>query len=70
MNRKQLTMFLILLAGYALCAFATYAFFIDELTASMGIPSFNGRTTPLYGSPTSSPRLHNWRWASRHLSSS
>ncbi len=38
MNRKQLSVYLILLAGYALCAFATYAFFIDELTASMGIP--------------------------------
>jgi hypothetical protein len=38
MNRKQLTVYLILLAGYALSAFATYAFLMDELTISMGIP--------------------------------
>ncbi|MBL8103528.1 MAG: hypothetical protein JNM02_13420, partial [Anaerolineales bacterium] len=38
MNRRQLTVYLILLVVYAFCAFATYAFFMDELTASMGIP--------------------------------
>jgi hypothetical protein len=37
-NRKQLTVFLILLVVYALCAFATYAFFADQLADSMGIP--------------------------------
>ncbi|MBK8417552.1 CPBP family intramembrane glutamic endopeptidase [Candidatus Villigracilis saccharophilus] len=39
MSRKQLTVYLILLAGYALSAFATYAFFMDELTATIGIPT-------------------------------
>lgn len=38
MNRKQLTVFLILLALYAFCAFATYAFFADQLAASAGVP--------------------------------
>ena len=38
MNRKQLTVYFILLAGYVLSAFATYAFFIDELAASSGVP--------------------------------
>lgn len=38
MNRKQLTVYLILLAGYALSAFATYAFFTDELAMSTGVP--------------------------------
>jgi membrane protease YdiL (CAAX protease family) len=38
MNRKQLTVYLILLVVYAFCAFATYAFFMDELAATMGIP--------------------------------
>ena len=36
--RKQLTVFLILLVVYAFCAFATYAFFTDDLTAMSGIP--------------------------------
>lgn len=38
MDRKQLTVFLVLLIIYALCAFATYAFFVDQLADSMGIP--------------------------------
>jgi membrane protease YdiL (CAAX protease family) len=38
MNRKQLTVYLILLVVYAFCAFATYAFFMDELAASTGVP--------------------------------
>ena len=37
-TRKQLTVFLILLVVYALCAFATYAFFAEQLAASMSIP--------------------------------
>lgn len=38
MNRKQLILFLILLVAYAFCAFATYAFFIDGMTAGLGVP--------------------------------
>jgi membrane protease YdiL (CAAX protease family) len=38
MNRKQLTIFLILLMTYAFCAFATYAFFTDQLAATTGVP--------------------------------
>lgn len=38
MNRKQLTVYLILLVVYALSAFATYAFFMDELAVTIGIP--------------------------------
>ncbi len=38
MNRKQLTVFFIMLVVYAFCAFATYAFFTDQLAASAGIP--------------------------------
>lgn len=38
MNRKQLTVFLILLVVYAFCAFATYAFFADQIAATSGIP--------------------------------
>lgn len=38
MHRKQLTIFFILLAVYALCAFATYTFFINDLAASAGMP--------------------------------
>jgi membrane protease YdiL (CAAX protease family) len=37
-NRKQLTVFLVLLAVYAFCAFATYAFFTDQLVATAGVP--------------------------------
>jgi hypothetical protein len=37
-NRKQLTVFLIMLVVYAFCAFATYAFFTDQLAATAGIP--------------------------------
>jgi membrane protease YdiL (CAAX protease family) len=38
MNRKQLTVFLILLVVYAFCAFATYAFFTGDLVAMAGVP--------------------------------
>lgn len=38
MIRKQMTVFLILLAAYAFCAFATYAFFFDQMAASAGMP--------------------------------
>lgn len=38
MNRKQLSVFLILLVVYAFCAFATYAFFTDQLAATAGVP--------------------------------
>jgi hypothetical protein len=38
MHRKQLTVFLIMLVAYALCAFATYAFFTDQLAAAAGKP--------------------------------
>ena len=37
-TRKQLTVFLILLVVYALCAFATYAYFMDDLAAFAGVP--------------------------------
>ena len=39
MSRRQLTLFFILLVLYALCAFATYAFFTDELAAVAGVPT-------------------------------
>jgi membrane protease YdiL (CAAX protease family) len=38
MNHKQLTVFLTFLVIYAFCAFATYAFFTDQLVASLGVP--------------------------------
>jgi membrane protease YdiL (CAAX protease family) len=38
MNRKQRTVFLALLAAYALSAFLIYAFFTDQLMAMVGIP--------------------------------
>jgi len=38
MKRKQLTVFLALLAAYALSAFSIYAFFADQLALTMGIP--------------------------------
>ena len=38
MHRKQLTTLLVLLIIYALSAFLVYAFFIDQLTAMVGIP--------------------------------
>jgi len=45
MHRQQLTVFFILLAVYVLCAFISYTFFIDQLTAftkapipDMGVP--------------------------------
>jgi hypothetical protein len=37
-NRRQLTILLILLAVYALAAFLTYTFFVDQLAATAGIP--------------------------------
>lgn len=38
MHRKQLTVFFVLLVVYAICAFLTYAFFLDEMAAFMGAP--------------------------------
>jgi membrane protease YdiL (CAAX protease family) len=38
MHRKQLIVFFVMLATYALCAFVTYAFFMDQLAASAGMP--------------------------------
>jgi membrane protease YdiL (CAAX protease family) len=38
MNRRQLTVLLTLLAVYAFSAFATYAFFVDQLAATAGVP--------------------------------
>lgn len=38
MHRKQLTVLFILLVVYALSAFATYAFFTEQLAATAGIP--------------------------------
>lgn len=38
MNRKQLTVFLVLLVTYAFCAFATYTFFTDQLAVTAGVP--------------------------------
>jgi hypothetical protein len=38
MNRRQITVFLTLLVVYAFCAFATYAFFTDQLVATAGVP--------------------------------
>ncbi len=37
-HRKQLTVFFIMLVVYALCAFITYTFLVDQLTASVGVP--------------------------------
>jgi membrane protease YdiL (CAAX protease family) len=38
MNRKQLTLFFIMLVIYALCAFLVYALFTDQLTAMANMP--------------------------------
>ena len=38
MKRKQLAVFIVLLVAYAFSAFATYAFFTDELVATTGVP--------------------------------
>jgi hypothetical protein len=38
MHRKQLSVFAILLAVYAVCAFVTYAFFMDQMAASANMP--------------------------------
>ncbi len=38
MHRKQLTVFFILLAVFALSAFLTYTFFSDQLAAAAGLP--------------------------------
>ena len=37
-HRKQLTVLVILLVLYALSAFITYAFFLDQMAATVGIP--------------------------------
>ena len=41
MNRKQFIVFLILLFVYGCSAFATYAFFADQLAATAGVPMPN-----------------------------
>jgi len=38
MKQKQIIIFLILLVAYALAAFLTYTFFVDELAATAGVP--------------------------------
>ena len=38
MNRKQLTVFFVLLIIYALTAFVTYTFFVNDLAAAAGVP--------------------------------
>ena len=38
MHRKQLTVFFIMLGAYALCAFITYSFFMDQLASTAGVP--------------------------------
>jgi hypothetical protein len=38
MNRKQITVFLILLFVNAVCAFASYAFFTEQIAATAGVP--------------------------------
>jgi len=47
MNHKQRTVFLTLLIVYALCAFLSYAFFIDQLTAFVGVPIPETNTPPV-----------------------
>jgi membrane protease YdiL (CAAX protease family) len=47
MNRKQFTVFFAMLIVYALCAFLTYAFFIDQLTAFVGVPIPETNTPPI-----------------------
>jgi membrane protease YdiL (CAAX protease family) len=38
MNRKQIRVFLVMLFAYAFCIFATYAFFVEQMAASTGMP--------------------------------
>jgi membrane protease YdiL (CAAX protease family) len=38
MNRKQLTVFFVMLVVYALCAFLTYAFFMEQMAAFVNMP--------------------------------
>lgn len=38
MNYRQRNIFLALLVAHAVCAFATYAFFADEMAAMLGVP--------------------------------
>lgn len=45
MNRKQLSVFFILLIAYAICAFVTYAFFFDQMMEMVG------QTIPNMGIP-------------------
>ncbi|CAG0970216.1 hypothetical protein ANAEL_01133 [Anaerolineales bacterium] len=47
MNRKQLSVFFILLIAYAICAFVTYTFFLDQLTAFIGIPMPDMGVSPI-----------------------
>ena len=47
MSRKQLTVFLTMLIVYALCAFLSYTFFIDQLTAFAGVPMPETKIPPV-----------------------
>ena len=38
MNRKQLTVFFVMLAVYALCAFITYVFLLEQMSNGANIP--------------------------------
>ncbi len=47
MHRKQLTVLFLLIAVYALCAFLSYAFFMDQLTASVSTPMPKSNIPPM-----------------------
>jgi Type II CAAX prenyl endopeptidase Rce1-like len=47
MHRKQLTVLFILLAVYTLCAFISYAFFMDQMTAGAGVSMPDTGVPPL-----------------------
>jgi len=46
-NRKQLIVLSIMLVVYALCAFLSYTFFMDQLTAFAGAPMPETKISPL-----------------------
>jgi hypothetical protein len=47
MHRKQISVFLIMLVIYALCAFVTYAFYIDQMASNAGIPMPKTAASPV-----------------------
>ena len=47
MHRKQLTVFLSMLAIYALCAFVSYAFFFKQMASAAGMPMPDTGMSPL-----------------------